>query len=184
MRICSGEVRGAQLKAPGKSSVRPATSMVKQAIFSILNSNDARWDRVLDLYAGSGALGIEALSRGASWVDFVEQNRKCCDTIRNNLRRTETADRAHVYGSSVEKAIVFLSDSYDVIFADPPYSYPSTDLLDRLAESELLEGGSMVVLCHANRFPLKEDYGSLHLIKQRRYGDSFISIYLMEEQAC
>ncbi|MCD6568405.1 MAG: 16S rRNA (guanine(966)-N(2))-methyltransferase RsmD [Dehalococcoidia bacterium] len=184
MRISSGEVKGFHLRVPGKRSVRPATNLVRQAIFSILNNDAVRWGRMLDLYAGSGSLGIEALSRRVGWVDFVEQNRKCCDIIRHNLRKTETSHRAHVYCSSVDKAIAFLDDSYDVVFADPPYAYHSTDLLDRLAESKVLSEGSMVVICHANRFPLKEGYGGLQLVKQRRYGDSFISIYRKEEQTC
>ena len=184
MRISSGEAKGLHLRVPGKRSVRPATNLVRQAIFSILNSSAVRWDRILDLYAGSGSLGIEALSRRAGWVDFVEQNRKCCDIIRHNLRKTETSQRAHVYCSSVDKAIAFLDNSYDVVFADPPYAYHSTDLLDRLTESKVLSEGSIVVICHANRFPLKESYGELQLVKQRRYGDSFISIYRKEEQTC
>jgi 16S rRNA (guanine966-N2)-methyltransferase len=97
------------------------------------------------------------------------------------LQRIGELDRAHVYCCGVSKAIGFLEKSYDIVFLDPPYSDPSTDsLLIILAESKLLRENSTVVLCHANRFPLKSDYDDLHLVKQRRYGDTFIFIYRKE----
>jgi N6-adenine-specific methylase len=152
--------------------------VAKQAIFSILENTTGNWYRVLDLYAGSGALGIEALSHKAEWVDFVEHSKKCCDTIRYNLEKIRELDKAHIYCCNVTKAVTFLSDSYDIVFIDPPYSNPSTSkLLINLANSKLVGENSTVVVCHANRFPLNSDYAKLHLVKQRRYGDTFISIY-------
>jgi 16S rRNA (guanine(966)-N(2))-methyltransferase RsmD len=158
--------------------VRPTTSVVRQAIFSLLDNSAANWRRVLDLYAGSGALGIEALSRGAEWVDFVDYRRGCCEIIRGNLEKIGELHRAHVYCCSVKKALSFLEGSYDIIFIDPPYSDPSVhNLLMNLAESRLLSEGSLVVVCHGNRFPLSSNYGGLRLVRERRYGDTFISIY-------
>ena len=181
MRVTGGKVRGTHLKALPKGSIRPTTSVVRQAIFSLLDNSTANWDRVLDLFAGTGALGIEALSRRAEWVDFVDYRRSCCDIIRSNLERIGELQRAHIYCCSVTKALGFLDDSYDIIFIDPPYSNPSADnLLINLAKSNLLREDSTIVLCHANRFPLKSDYDGLHLIRQRRYGDTFISIYQKE----
>ena len=181
MRVTGGKVKGIHLKTLPRHSIRPTTSVVKQAIFSLLDNSTANWSCVLDLYAGSGALGIEALSRRAEWVDFVDHRRSCCDLIRTNLQRIGELDRAHVYCCSVSKAIGFLEKSYDIVFADPPYSDPSADsLLIILAESKLLRENSTVVLCHANRFPLKSDYDHLHLVKQRRYGDTFIFMYQKE----
>lgn len=181
MRITGGKVRGTRLKTLQARSVRPTTGVVKRAIFSMLENSATDWRRVLDLYAGSGALGLEALSRGAEWVDFVEHRKPCCDVIRSNLQRTGQLHRAHVYCCTVSKAVGFLDDSYDIVLMDPPYSDLSTGhLLETIGRSRLLEQGSIVVVCHANRSPLKIKYEGLHPVKQRRYGDSSISIYQKE----
>ena len=178
MRVTAGKVKGTQLKTPPRHLIRPTSSLVRQAIFSILENAAISWHRILDLYAGSGALGIEALSRGAEWGDFVDQTRKCCDIIKCNLEKSGFLNKAHVYCCSVNKAIAFLNGSYDIIFIDPPYSDPATNnLLVNLANSKLVGEKSIVVVCHGNRFLLNSDHDGLHLFKQRRYGDTFISIY-------
>ncbi len=177
MRVTGGEAKGTQLKVLPGHSIRPTTSVVRGAIFSLLESTAEGWCRVLDLYAGSGALGVEALSRKAEWVDFVDHRRKCCDIIKYNLEKTGGLHKAHIYCCSVNKAISFLSNNYDIVFIDPPYSDSTNDLLVNLANSELVGGSSTIVVCHANRFPLNPNYDGLCLAKQRRYGDTFISIY-------
>jgi len=181
MQITGGKAKGARLKSLPRRSIRPTTSTARQAIFSLLDNSTASWGRVLDLYAGSGALGIEALSRGVEWVDFVDYRKSCCDVVRANLEKIGELDRAHVYCCNVNKAVGFLDASYDIIFVDPPYSDPSaSDLLTNLANSKLVKKDSVVVLSHANRLPLRSDYDGLHLVKQRRYGDTFIFIYQKE----
>ena len=178
MRVIGGKAKGTLLKAPPGQLIRPTTSVVKEAIFSILENTVSCGDRVLDLYAGSGALGIEALSRQAEWADFVERSRKCCDIIKYNLDRVRLLAKAHIYCCSASKAVAFLSNNYDIIFMDPPYSDPSVgNLLATIANSKLLGENTTIVICHANRFPLSSDYDGLHLAKQRHYGDTFISIY-------
>jgi 16S rRNA (guanine966-N2)-methyltransferase len=181
MRVSGGKVKGTRLKTLSKRTVRPTTSVVRQAIFSLLENRTSKWRYVLDLYAGSGALGIEALSRGAEWVDFVDHKKSCCDIIRNNLEKIGGLEWAHIYCCNVRKAINFLNRSYDIIFIDPPYSdSTANNLLVNLVKSKLLAENSTIVLCHANRFLLNSDYDGLHLIEQRRYGDTFISIYQKE----
>ncbi len=181
MRVTGGIVKGIRLKTLQGHSIRPTTSVVRQAIFSILENRTTNWHQVLDLYAGSGALGIEALSRRAEWVDFVDHRKSCCDIIRTNLAKIGQLHRAHIYCCNVSKAFNILNDSYDIIFIDPPYSTLSiNDLLINLAKSTLLRGNSTIVLCHANRSPVNSDYDGLHIVKQRRYGDTFIFIYQKE----
>jgi len=181
MRVTGGKVKGTRLKTLPRHSIRPTTSMVRQAIFSLLENRPTNWRQVLDLYAGSGALGIEALSRRAERVDFVDHRKSCCDLIRTNLEKIGGLQQAHIYCCSVSKALAFLNSSYDILFIDPPYSNLSTNnLLINLAKSTLLGENSTIVLCHANRFPLNSDYDGLHLVKQRRYGDTFIFIYQKE----
>jgi 16S rRNA (guanine(966)-N(2))-methyltransferase RsmD len=183
MWVTGGDAKGIRLKTLPSRSTRPTTSMVKQAIFSVLENRTTDWHRVLDLYAGTGALGIEALSRGAEWVDFVDQRKSCCEVIRANLEKVGGLDRAHVYWCSVNKAIGFLSNSYDIIFMDPPYADVSVNgSLGALARSNLPGENCTVVLCHANRLSPKSDYDKVHLIEQRRYGDTFVSIYQKESE--
>lgn len=181
MRVTGGKVKGTHLRTLPTRSIRPTTSVARQAIFSLLDNSDVNWRRVADLYAGSGALGIEALSRRAEWADFVDRRRSCCDIIKANLEKTGESQRAHIYCCSVNRALSFLDGPYDIIFIDPPYSDPSvSDLLMDLAKSELLGENCTIVVCHANRFSLESDYDGLHLVKQRRYGDTFIFIYQKE----
>jgi len=181
MWVTGGRAKGTRLKTLPRHSIRPTTSVVRQAIFSLLENSTTNWRRVLDLYAGSGALGIEALSRGAEWVDFVDRRKSCCDIIRTNLEKIGELRRAHIYCCSVSKAVNFLSNNYDIVFLDPPYSDSSiNDSLISIAKSNLLGKNSTIVFSHANRFPVNSNYGGLHLVKQRRYGDTFIFIYQKE----
>jgi 16S rRNA (guanine(966)-N(2))-methyltransferase RsmD len=133
------------------------------------------------LFAGSGALGIEALSRGAGWVDFVERDRRCCDIIRQNLEKTGFTERAHVYCRNVDKVALFLDKEYSIVLIDPPYSDPSIGkLVAQLAESRLIGAGSTTVVTHSPRRTLNVSYGPLKMIKERRHGDSCISVYRKE----
>ncbi len=179
MRVIAGKAKGLRLEAPKGFNTRPSTYLTRGAIFSILESTLSDWSRALDLYAGTGALGIEALSRGAGWVDFVEQDTRCCAIIRRNLKNTALATQSHVYCCSVAKALTFLRETYNIIFMDPPYpNSPIDNLLEQLASSQLVGADSVIVAFHSPRLSLASDYGKLHLFKERRHGDTCISIYL------
>ena len=181
MRVIAGKAKGHRLKVPKGTIVRPATDLVRGAIFSMLETLTADWAQVLDLFAGSGALGIEALSRGAGWVDFVEREPRCCDIIRQNLEKTKFTAQAHIYCCSVAKAISFLDKEYNIILMDPPYSNSSIgDLVMQLATSKLVGTGSVVVVTHSTHLPLSSTYAPLNIIKERRHGDSCIAIYQKE----
>ena len=181
MRIIAGQAKGCVLKSPKGSKTRPATELVRGAIFSILESAASDWALVLDLYSGSGALGIEALSRGAGWVDFVEQEPRCCDIIKQNLEKTGLSEYAHIYCCGVAKAISFLDKEYSIILMDPPYSNPSIGkIIEQLADSKLVSDESMVVVTHSPRRPLNQTYATLNLIKEYRHGDSVIVLYHKE----
>lgn len=181
MRITGGIAKGQQLSLPKNRLVRPATDRVREAIFSILAPIISPGSRGLDLYAGSGALGIEALSREVEWVDFVDQQPTCCAIIKQNLEKVGFSRKAHVYCCSVAKALTFLTEKYDIIFMDPPYSDPSmNDLIKQVANSKLVSEESLVVASHAFRSPLLHNYDRLSLLMERRYGDTCISIYRKE----
>lgn len=181
MRIIAGQAKGYVLKSPKGNRTRPATELVRGAIFSILESGADDWSLVLDIFSGSGSLGIEALSRGAGWVDFVEQEPRCCDIIKQNLIKTGFKDRAHVFCCRVTKAITFLDKEYGIILMDPPYSSPSIDkTIDQLANSKLIGTKTIVVVTHSQRRPLQPSYSSLNLLREHRHGDSVIALYSKE----
>ena len=149
----------------------------------MLENSGCAYDVVLDLFAGSGALGIEALSRGASWADFVDNNRECCAVIRQNLERTQLSERAAVHCMSALKATKTLERRYDVVFLDPPYDDAATgSLLTELAVSSILSDGALLIVSHGDRHPLADLYGRFVVQKKRRYGDTHIFIYEREEQ--
>jgi len=181
MRVIAGKAKGHRIKAPKRAATRPATDLVRGAIFSILETTTSNWSRVLDLFAGSGALGIEALSRGAGWVDFVEHEPRCCSIIRENLEKTKLAAQAHVYCCSVAKAISFLDKEYSIILMDPPYSDSSIgSVVEQLATSKLVGKETIVVVTHSPHLPLDSNYAPLKVIKERRHGDSCIKVFQKE----
>lgn len=184
MRVIAGKAKGHHLKVPKGTYIRPATDLVRGAIFSMLETTASDWSQILDIFAGSGALGIEALSRNASWVDFVDQEPRCCDIIRQNLESTKLAAQAHVYCCSVGKAFSFLNKEYSIILMDPPYADLSIgSLVAQLATTKLTRAKSVVVVTHSPRLLLASNYGALSLIKEHRHGDSCISIYRKEVES-
>jgi 16S rRNA (guanine(966)-N(2))-methyltransferase RsmD len=181
MRITGGSAKGHILNTLPGTLVRPTTDKVRGAIFSMLDAVANNWDRGLDLFAGSGALGIEALSRDMGWIDFVDQNNKCCQIIKQNLVKTRFLDKAHVYCCPVMKALGFLENIYDLVFLDPPYADTSLGaLIGFLSKSHLISDESTILVSHASRSTLEQQYGSLAKIKEKRYGDTGISIYQKE----
>ncbi len=178
LRVIAGTVKGRQLKVPSGVYVRPATDLVRGAIFSILENIAGDWSRVLDVFSGSGAMGIEALSRGAGWVDFVDRERRCCAIIRQNLDTVDFATSSHVYCCSVAKVLSLLDEEYGIILMDPPYADTSIgNVVSRLADSTLVGGDSVVIVTHSPRLSLEPSYGDLGLVKEHRHGDSCIAIF-------
>ncbi|MDO8717251.1 MAG: 16S rRNA (guanine(966)-N(2))-methyltransferase RsmD [Dehalococcoidales bacterium] len=182
MRVITGEAKGMPLKVPKGTPTRPATELVRGAIFSILENMTDDWDMVLDLFSGSGALGIEALSRGAGWVDFVEQRSKSCAIIRENLAKTKLEAQAHIYCCRVTKALSFLDKEYSIILMDPPYSDSSIGtLVAQLATTKLVGAGTVLVVTHSSHLSLKTTYDPIKLITEHRHGDSCIAVYQKED---
>ncbi len=179
--MIAGTAKGHQLKGPDRATTRPATDLVRGAIFSMLEGLASDWSLVLDLYSGTGAMGIEALSRGAGWVDMVDRQRRCCDIIKQNLAKTRLAERAHVYCCEVEKALSFLDKEYNIIIMDPPYRNQAIgETISKLAKSRLVGRETIVVVTHSPHLILEPAYPPLALIKERRHGDSCIAIYHKE----
>ena len=134
----------------------------------------------LDAYAGTGALGFEALERGAAQVDFVDKDPDMCRRIRESLKSAGLERQTHVYCAFMKKAITFLTGPYDVMLMDPPYADPQIgDTMALVAGSGLLKGGGRLVVEHASRVSLTERLNGLVLERLRRYGDTSVSIYRM-----
>jgi 16S rRNA (guanine(966)-N(2))-methyltransferase RsmD len=178
MRVIAGKAKGKNIKSPKSVSIRPTSDLIRGAIFSILESMDADWSAVLEFYAGTGSMGIEALSRGAGWVDLVEQDSKCCAAIKENLENTGLTQQAHIYCLPAIEAISILDRKYGIVLMGPPYKERSIiDTIEHLVDSPLVGEGSTIVVEHSYRVPLSPRYGSFHLSKERRHGDTCISVY-------
>jgi 16S rRNA (guanine966-N2)-methyltransferase len=189
MRITGGEWRSRNLRAPRGTATRPTSDRVREALFSILAAGGLLdgAPRVLDLYAGSGALAFEALSRGAASAVVVEQAREALAAIHENARALGAGDRLRVVSTRVDRALTTsspgaLEGPFDLIFADPPYAdvrtAPFAAVLDAAAR-KLARGGAFV-LEHASTDDAPT-IPSLAYDRSRRYGDTTISLYRSPE---
>jgi 16S rRNA (guanine(966)-N(2))-methyltransferase RsmD len=176
MRITGGTGRGRRLKVPAGSGVRPTSDKVKQALFNILGQRVVD-SAFLDLFAGAGGIGLEALSRGARSVVFVDASRESLDAIKRNIGQTGFADRAHIVFAKAGSFLKKKSGPYDIVFLDPPYTEELQPLLDQLAASGLLCAGSIVIAEHFKKQPSPEEAGPLTLYREARYGDTVLAFY-------
>lgn len=184
MRIISGSARGRRLKGPPSHATRPMTDKIRGAVFNALASLHVFPDRVVDLYAGTGAIGIEALSRGAVEADFVDMGKEPIAVIRDNLRTTGFAEKARVHQMSVAAFIDRAQASADLIVLDPPYADPEIlAMMTRLESSKLVESGTIVVLGHSPRVTPPDQIGRLEALRHRCHGDTCFSIYEFVEPA-
>jgi len=182
MRIVGGSLGGRVLRAPAGAATRPTSEKVREAIFGILAHLHGRLDdvQVLDLFAGSGALGIEALSRGAAHATFVDFGKVPLGIIRGNLRELGLESRATVVGGDAVAAAAREGPAgvvWDVVFVDPPYA---SDLAIRAVTAiplEHLAATATIVIEHDRRHAPPEQLGSLVRTDERRYGDTLVSFY-------
>lgn len=177
MRVVAGEAKGHRLQAPKGMETRPTSDKVREAIFGMLS--DVVVDRtVLDLFAGTGALGIEALSRGAESAVFVERRGPACQVIRANLRHTRLEDRAQLLCMPVERALSLLDEPFGLVLLDPPYAYPQLPaIMETIGGARVIGDDTVVVFEHSPRFSVDGRYGRLALRRQRVYGDTAVSIF-------
>lgn len=203
MRVIAGIAKGRPLQSIDSRQVRPTSDKVKGVIFSMLEAEAFKrgiaepgylvdveegeggspWKRVLDLYAGSGALGIEALSRGADSTDFVETDAKARHAIGENLRRAGFQDRGRVHGMRVESAISTFVQPYDLILLDPPYNEPALQaVFEQLCGSALVGGSTFVALEHGRERQVPPGCGGLFLLKTRFHGGTGVSLYASSRQ--
>ena len=179
MRVVGGKVKGRPLRGTISPGARPTTERVRAAIFNILDPDSYFGKKALDLYAGSGSLGIEALSQGAAWAGFVERDHRQCEVIRSNLENTGFSQQARVYCSDAVKSLDFLDGPYQLVLLDPPYRLQNLgEVLEKIASVPgLVDNQGIVVVGHSKHLELLPHYGSLHLESHRRYGDNVVDFY-------
>ncbi|MBX5477410.1 MAG: 16S rRNA (guanine(966)-N(2))-methyltransferase RsmD [Clostridia bacterium] len=178
MRVIAGEARGRPLVAPPGRTTRPTSDRVREALFSMLH-DEVSGSRVLDLYAGSGALGIEALSRGAREAVFVERGAAAQRCIRLNLERCGFAERARVLRDDAVRALQRLAEDgerFDLIFLDPPYASGELERCWPFLPGVVSEG-ALVVAELARRGTAPEGGERLALWRRREYGDTAVCLY-------
>ena len=182
MRISGGEAKGRTIKFPSQSTQRPTTDFLREALFNILELPTDQ--HILDLFAGSGSVGLEALSRQAKSVTFVEKNKILVDVIRENVSMCGYSEKSLLLQADVQSALRDLYKKkcrYDVIFADPPYNQGLIgDTISWLAKYPVWQEGGIIVLQHSIREQLPELLDGWSVEDQRKYGDNYLSFIRMD----
>lgn len=183
MRVIAGIAKGIPLKAPKGMNTRPTTDRIKEALFNIIGPKviDACF---LDLFAGSGGIGIEALSRGAEQTIFIEKDSNAIHTIKSNLVFVKLEEFGEVYRNDIGKALAVLGkkgSKFDIIFMDPPYEREfEEDTLHKIANNNLLKPNGMIIIETSKRTILPECIDNFKLFRQESYGDTLLNFYGFE----
>ena len=177
MRIISGSARGRKLKELQGTDTRPTTDKVKESMFNIVQF-DIEGRRVLDLFGGTGQLGLEALSRGAESCTFVDQRKEAAALIRENVKLTGFTDRARVVQGEALSFLAACRERYDVIFLDPPYDSPLLEQsLELLAEIDIVAGNGIIVCESGAEASLPELSDPYEKGREYRYGKIKLTLY-------
>jgi len=182
LTITGGTLRSRRVPAPSGRAVRPTPARVKEALFSMLGDRvpDAR---VLDLYAGSGALGFESVSRGALHATFVERHGPTADALAASARTLGIAERCTVLHAPVERAVAALDGRYDLVFADPPYAQPyPVAAFGTLRARRAIDAATTVVYEHASRDAAPDD-PAMRVERTERYGEVALAFLRPTEEA-
>lgn len=176
-RVIAGAAGGRRIETPPGASTRPTTDRVREALFSSLESQLGGWSgiRVLDLFAGSGALGLESLSRGAAHATFVEQDRRTADLVRRNAATLGLIREAHVVNATAARAVERLDGSFDVVFMDPPYELAAEELTALqvgLVRREAIAADGIVVVERAARSAGPGWADGLEGVRHKKYGST------------
>lgn len=178
MRVISGKYKGRHLVSFQAGHIRPTTDRVKESLFNIL-MHQVEGARVLDLFSGTGSLAIECMSRGASFVDLVENNRKSVMIIRQNLETLKIQDGFKIYPVDAFKYIQnYTGEPYDLVLADPPFTRAwAHDLALAIGASHLISKQTSVVIEAASKERMDEQYPGLNRLDQRKFGDKNLHFF-------
>lgn len=177
MRVITGKARGVTLKTPEGLQTRPTTDRVKEALFSVIQF-DVPTATVLDLFGGTGQLGIEALSRGAKRAVFVDESDKACRLIRENLKRTRMEQEGTVVRSDYLAYLSRCGEKFDIIFLDPPYAEVFLEnALKRITEIDILQSGGIIIAERPLGKDLPYDFPGFTRSKDYKYGQILLTLY-------
>ena len=177
MRVITGKARGVQLKTPEGMTTRPTTDRVKEALFSIIQF-EIPGAKVLDLFGGTGQLGIEALSRGAKSAVFVDAGDKACKLIRENLHRCKMDNNAQIIRADYLQYLQTCRDKFGLIFLDPPYAEVFLEnALKKITEIDILESGGIIVAERPVGKDLPWDFTGYSRSKDYKYGNTLLTLY-------
>ncbi|MBQ4371701.1 MAG: 16S rRNA (guanine(966)-N(2))-methyltransferase RsmD [Firmicutes bacterium] len=183
MRVIAGELKGRRLRSPEGRDVRPTTDKVKEAVFSMLLPYMEEGFTAIDLFAGSGGLGIEAISRGAGLVYFSDSSRDSIALVKENLAHCNVLEKGVLLLGDFKSNIKRIRGRADVVFMDPPYAdgflLPALDALD--ARDSVAPGGA-VVCEHSKREELPDEYAGFRKVRDRLYGSIAVTIYEREAE--
>lgn len=177
MRVISGKLKGRVLKGYNIVGTRPTMDRVKESLFAIIQEY-IEDSIVLDLFAGSGNLGIEAISNGASICYFVDNNRECIKVINDNINTFNISNQSVILNKDYKDALNYFKNNikFDIIFIDPPYKYNiKKELLDIILSNNLLNDNGIIVFEYSDAEEIITS--NFKLLKNKKYGDKYISIY-------
>jgi len=178
VRIISGEHKGRRLVGGKKMKVRPTSDRVKESIFNVLREEVAG-KKILDLFAGAGSLGIEALSRGAESVTFVDASSQSINILKKNLRDLNLKSKSIILRMDGLRALNKLKQNFQMIFADPPYLKGFVQrIIDSIVQTEVLEKNGLLILEHHKKETFFSPEEKLSVLKQKKFGDTVISFFL------
>ena len=182
MRVITGKARGVQLKTPEGMLTRPTADRVKEALFSIINF-DLPGAAVLDLFGGTGQLGIEALSRGAKRAVFVDQQQKACELIKENLRRTRFTQQGTVVRGDYLEYLKRTKEKFDIILLDPPYAEIFLEnALNCIAEIDILRDNGIIVTERPMEKALDVRMPGYSRSRDYKYGKTLVTLYRRENE--
>ena len=177
MRVISGKARGTVLKTPEGMQTRPTADRVKEALFSILQF-DLPGTRVLDLFGGTGQLGIEAISRGAASAVFVDAGDSACRLIKENLRRAKMESEARVVRADYLQYLSGCTEKFDIIFLDPPYAEVFLEnAIKKISEIDILQSGGIIVAERPAEKALNVEIEGYNRTKDYKYGNTVLTLY-------
>lgn len=184
MRIISGSARGTKIEAPEGMDTRPVTDKIRQSLFNIWQF-DIEGSDFLDIFSGSGSMGIEALSRGANRAVLIEKAPKAVDVIKRNLKKTHLEDKAQVMPMDAFKAVEELSnenEKFDFIYLDPPYTVESIFLpiMETIDAANLLKEDGMLVIRSHKDLKLPDSFNNLEKFREKKYGISIAHFYRLK----
>ena len=179
MRIISGSLKGRTINNYNIIGTRPTMDRVKESVFATIYSK-IEDSIVLDLFCGSGSLGIEAISNGSKLCYFIDNNKEATNTIKKNIELLNIKDKSIVLNYDYKKSLNYFKDNnikFNIIFVDPPYDYDVLDkVISKILEYNLLEKKGILVIEHTKE--IKGDYKDLYLYKTKKYGYKYINIYI------